>query len=110
MPPAEVQRLFERRLLVGPDQDAINAYLDELRGAHERGFAINDGRTSIEEVGISAPIHDHRGALVGAIMLSAPRFRVPAAMLEPLGRAVADAAGRVSARLGGAPAPTVPPG
>ena len=73
---------------------------------------LNASGAEVAEGGgaISAPIHDHRGALVRAIMLSAPRFRVPAAMLEPLGRAVADAAGRVSARLGGAPAPTVPPG
>ena len=108
MPPVEVQRLFERRLLIGPDQDAIDAYLDELRAARGRGYAINDGRTSIEEIGISAPIHDHRGVLVAAIMLSAPRFRVPTAMLEPLGRAVAEAASRVSARLG-ALAPTPSP-
>jgi DNA-binding IclR family transcriptional regulator len=110
IPPAEVQRLFERRLLVGPDDtQAIDAYLDELGGARERGYAVNDGRTSIEEVGISAPVHDHRGLLVAAIMLSAPRFRVPPAMLEPLGRAVADAAQHVSARLGGQATPTRPP-
>jgi DNA-binding IclR family transcriptional regulator len=108
MPRPEVQRLFERRLLVGPDENAVDAYLDELRDARERGFAVNDGRTSIEEVGISAPVYDHRGVLVAAVMLSAPRFRVPHAMLEPLGGAVAEAAGRVSARLG-APAHPLPP-
>lgn len=108
MPRAEVQRLFERRLLVGPDDaQALDAYLDELRAARERGYAVNDGRTSIEEVGICAPVHDHRGLLIAAIMLSAPRFRVPPAMLEPLGRTVADAARQVTARLGGAP--TQPP-
>ena len=109
MPQAEVQRLFERRLLVGPDDpQAVDAYLEELRESRERGYAVNDGRTSIEEVGISSPVHDHRGMPVAAIMLSAPRFRVPTDMLEPLGRAVADAARQVSARLG-AHAPTLPP-
>ena len=100
MPAAEVRRLFDRRLLVGPVDDAVDALLDELREARTRGYALNDGLTSIEEVGIAAPVHDHRGELVAAIMLSAPRFRVPAPMLEPLGLAVADAAGRISARLG----------
>lgn len=101
MAPAEVRRLFERRLLVGPDDaPAVGTYLDELGGARERGYAVNDGRTSIEEVGISAPVYDHRGVLVAAVLLSAPRFRVPQPMLEPLGRAVADAAHEVSARLG----------
>jgi DNA-binding IclR family transcriptional regulator len=103
MAPAEVQRLFERRQLVGPDDaDAIQAYLGELGDARERGYAVNDGRTSLEEVGIAAPVHDHRGVLVAAIMLSAPRFRVPPAMLDQFGDAVADAARLVSARLGGA--------
>lgn len=101
MPAAEMQRLFERRLLVGPDDGQAAAYLEELRSTREHGYAVNDGRTSIEEVGISAAIHDHRGIVVAAIMLSAPRFRVPSAMLETYGRAVADAARQVTARLGG---------
>lgn len=102
MPEAEVRRLFERRLVVGPDSGVIDAFLDELRDAEKNGFAVNDGRTSIEEVGVSAPVVDHRGELVASILLSAPRFRVPDTMLEALGRAVAEAAGRVSARLGAA--------
>lgn len=103
MPRPEVQRLFERRLIVGPDDaQSVAAYLDELDDVRDRGYAVNDGRTSIEEVGIAAPVHDHRGVLVGAILLSAPRFRIPPAMLEQLGRSVADAARQVSARLGGA--------
>lgn len=103
MPRAEVQRLFERRLIVGPDDaQSSAAYLDELDEVRGRGYAVNDGRTSIEEVGIAAPVHDHRGVLVAAILLSAPRFRVPPTMLEQLGRSVADVAGQVSARLGGA--------
>ena len=110
MPRAEVQRLFERRLIIGPaDAHAIDAYLDELRDARGRGYTLNDGRTSIEEVGICAPVHDHRGTLVAAVLLSAPRFRVSPTLLEPLGRAVADTARHVTARLGGAPAPTPPP-
>lgn len=108
MPPAEVQLLFERRRLVGPDAaDAVQAYLDELSDARGRGYAVNDGRTSLEEVGIAAPVHDHRGVLVAAILLSAPRFRAPATMLDQLGNAVADAARQVSSRLG-APAATRP--
>jgi len=108
MPPAEVQRLFERRLLLGPDDNhTVDALLDELREARARGYIVNDGRTSVEEVGISAPVYDHRGVLVAAVLLSAPRFRVPPTMLDPFGRAVADTARRVAARLG-APTSAVP--
>jgi DNA-binding IclR family transcriptional regulator len=101
MPQAEVHRLFERRRLVGPDTaDAVQVYVNELSEARSRGYAVNDGRTSMEEVGIAAPVHDHRGVLVAAILLSAPRFRVPPTMLDQLGVAVADAARQVSSRLG----------
>lgn len=105
MASGEVQRLFERRRLIGPDDaEALQTYLDELSDARQRGYAVNDGRTSLEEVGIAAPVHDHRGLLVAAIMLSAPRFRVPQTMLDQFGSAVAEAARRVSLRLGGAAA------
>ncbi|WP_064445134.1 IclR family transcriptional regulator [Rhodococcus sp. YH3-3] len=101
MPPAEIERLFDRRLLVGPDkQESRDEYLDELNTTRRRGYAINDGRTSIEEVGISAPVRDHRGVMVAAVMLSAPRFRVTESMLEAFGLGVAESAWRVSARLG----------
>lgn len=111
MPRADVLNLFTRRLLVGPDGTrAVDAYVAELTEARARGYALNDGRTSIEEVGVAAPIHDHRGVLVAAVLLSAPRFRVPQTMLEPLGHAVVETARNVSARLGGAPAPAVASG
>lgn len=101
MTPGEVERLFERRLLVGvQDGRPLEDFLAELRQVRERGVAINDGRTSVEEVGIAAPVRDHRGVVVAAVLLSAPRFRVPQSMLESLARTVIDAALEVSARLG----------
>ena len=45
------------------------------------------------------------GVVVAAVLLSAPRFRVPPAMLDVLARSVADTAAEVSARLGGGTAP-----
>ena len=103
LPAGEVSRLFERRLLAGTyDRHTVESYVAELDRVAMEGFAVNDGRTSVEEVGVSAPVRDHRGVVVAAVLLSAPRFRVPAAMLEVLARSVSDTAGDVSARLGGA--------
>lgn len=102
LPAAEVANLFERRLLVGTsDEQSLEGYTAELNRVGEQGFAINDGRTSGEEVGIAAPVRDHRGVVVAAVLLSAPRFRVPPALLEVLARSVAEAASEVSARMGG---------
>ena len=80
----------------------VESYVAELDQVAEQGFAINDGRTSVEEVGVAAPVRDHRGLVVAAVLLSAPRFRVPPAMLDVLARSVAETASVVSARLGGA--------
>ena len=68
LPPAEVTRLFERRLLVGTyDEHTLDSYVAELDRVAEQGFAVNDGRTSVEEVGVSAPVRDHRGVVVAAV-------------------------------------------
>lgn len=84
------------------DEHTVESYVAELDQVVEQGFAINDGRTSVEEVGVAAPVRDHRGLVVAAVLLSAPRFRVPPAMLDVLARSVAQTASVVSARLGGA--------
>ncbi|MFC8502139.1 IclR family transcriptional regulator [Pedococcus sp. NPDC057267] len=98
---SDVAHLFERRLLAGTyDEHTLDAYTAELEQVRTQGFAVNDGRTSAEEVGIAAPVRDHRGVTTAAVMLSAPRFRVPPALLEVLARDVAEAARDVSARLG----------
>lgn len=68
------------------------------------GYAVNDGETSPDEIGVAAPVRDHRGQVVAAVLLSAPRYRVPAAQLPALGARVRAAADEVTARLGGKPA------
>lgn len=101
LPTDEVNRLFERRLLAGTyDAHTLESYLSELRQVAEQGYAVNDGRTSVEEVGVAAPVRDYRGSVVGTLLLSAPRFRVPPTMLEVLARSVVDSADEISARLG----------
>lgn len=77
-----------------------NGLLEMLAAVRTRGYAVNDGRTSPEEVGISAPILDHRGAVTAAVLLSAPRFRVDTARLESLAHETAAAAAEISSRLG----------
>ncbi len=94
--PRDIDRLMEKGLLVGgPD-----TYPRDLATVRELGYAINDGGTSADEMGISAPVRDHRGIVVAAILMSAPRFRIPTSMHEPLGRNVMEAAHEVSRRLG----------
>lgn len=101
LPVGEVLRLFDRRVLTGAhDPESVAEYQQILELVRQRGYAMNDGRTSAEEVGLAAPIRDHRGETVAAVLLSAPRFRIATQMLEPLARTVANAGGEITVRLG----------
>lgn len=85
----------------GLDQAGLDAYLIRLQEVRERGYALNFGETSLEEVGVAAPVHDHRGQQVAAVLVSAPRFRVSREQAATIGDSTVTAARAVEARLGG---------
>lgn len=85
----------------GLDDSSLEAYLIRLKDDMVRGWAINYGESSIDEVGVSAPVYDHRGDVVAAVLIPAPRFRVSQERLQSLGESCAAAARKVTARLGG---------
>jgi IclR family acetate operon transcriptional repressor len=102
---AELRVLLERGLpqYSNRTQADIDRYLARLAEVRQRGYAINDGETHLEEVGIAAPIHDHRDEPVAAVLLSAPRFRLARTALPGYGEAVLQTAHEITARLGGRP-------
>jgi len=79
----------------------LEEYAARLIRVCEQDYAVNYGETSVEEVGVSAPVRDHRSEVVAAVLLSAPRFRVSDEQLPLLGEAVRAAADRITSRLGG---------
>ncbi|GAP54688.1 transcriptional regulator protein [Arthrobacter sp. Hiyo6] len=72
-----------------------------LQEVAARGWAINYGESSIDEVGVASPAYDHRGDIVAAVLIPAPRFRVSPETLQGLGESCKAAARKVTARLGG---------
>lgn len=88
----------------GLDDAGMEAYEARLREVAGRGWAGNYGESSMDEVGVAAPVFDHRGDMVAAVLISAPRFRVSRERLEDLGEACVAAAAQVTTRLGGRPA------
>jgi DNA-binding IclR family transcriptional regulator len=101
MPADRVRNLLAQGMPVLPDGGiGVAEYLDRLAEVRERGYAVNFGDTSPEEVGIAAPVRDHRGDVVAAVLLAAPFYRVAPDHVAELGEACAAAAARVSARLG----------
>lgn len=102
--PEEVQqhidqgfKRYTERTVVDPEE-----YRRDLQRVRELGYAINDGEISLEEVGISAPVHDHRDRAVAAVLMAAARYRTPPEKAEELGPQVKQAAAEISVRLGGA--------
>ena len=85
----------------GLDESSLEDYLLRLKDDSSRGWAINYGESSLDEVGVAAPVYDHRGDVVAAVLIPAPRFRVSQDRLQSLGESCVAAADKVTARLGG---------
>ena len=105
LPEERVRSLLSSGAVTYPGLDASSqdAYLVRLKDGLRRGWAVNYGETSIDEVGLAAPVYDHRGEVVAAVLIPAPRFRVSTERLQALGESCAAAAAKVTARLGGRP-------
>ena len=104
--PARVRALLDEGRVTGPtDPAAVEAYLERLGEVRAGGAAVNDGESAVDEVGVAAPVRDHRGETVAAVLLSAPRYRVSPEALALLVDAVRAAAAEISSRLGA----TTPP-
>jgi DNA-binding IclR family transcriptional regulator len=99
---AEVRRLL-REGLVSAGSSSRDELFQRLHAVQEAGYALNDGETDPEELSISAPVRDHRNALVAAVLLSAPRSRMTPFRVQDGIRRVRETAEQVSARLGATP-------
>jgi IclR family transcriptional regulator, acetate operon repressor len=85
----------------GVDETSLDGYLVRLQEDFRRGWAVNYGESSLDEVGVAAPVYDHRGGVVAAVLIPAPRFRVSQERLQNLAQSCVAAANKVTARLGG---------
>lgn len=102
-PPERARELLRRGSISYPglDDAGLAAYEARLRDVASRGWAENYGESSLDEVGVAAPVLDHRGDVAAAVLISAPRFRVSREQLQVLGEACLAAAAQVTTRLGG---------
>lgn len=102
LPEGRARELLERGMprSAHHDESDTSAYIERLAAVRESGVAVNAGETHVEEVGISAPVRDHRGHLAAALLLSAPSFRVSPELRVQLAETVRETAAEVSTRLG----------
>ena len=96
------RNLLESGGIVLPENsaDARDTYMVRLAEVRATGYAANHGETSSDEVGVAAPIYDHRGAVVACAMIAAPFYRVSKDQLHDLAMACSRAAQQISMRMG----------
>lgn len=72
----------------------------ELAEARERGFVISRGERFVGAIGVSAPVRDATGHVIGDLIISWPDNRTTTDKEAQAATAVVRAAAKVSARLG----------
>lgn len=103
--PAKVEELLTgSRLELQGHRSPARLHEDLERVARE-GFAVNDGDTDPSEVGVGAPVRDHRGVAVATVLVSTPRYRTDPDRLAQLAEHVRWAAAEVTRGLGGQSVP-----
>ena len=89
------------RLVADAAPDAVGLSDVELAAVRRRGYAVRIGDAEDAYTGVAVPIRDHRGAVVAAISLGGPGYRVSPERLEgELVPAAVRAAARVSEAMG----------
>jgi IclR family acetate operon transcriptional repressor len=86
----------QQSALLGSEPDA--ALVRGFASTREHGYAVSDGETNPSALNIAAAIVEYDGSPAGAIVLTAPRERVPAPLQERFGRTLAAAAQELSRR------------
>ena len=84
----------------GWDREQYEKRLEDIRQGQ---VAVNNRDSNDDEIGIASPIFDHRGGIVGALLLAAPAFRTPNARLDSLCPAVREAAEKIGRSMGFTP-------
>jgi IclR family acetate operon transcriptional repressor len=100
--PADIERVligqlprFTNRTITDPKR--LRAELADVRG---RGYAQAIGEIEEGLNAVAAPVRDAAGAVVAAVSISGPAYRVKADRIAELGTLTISAAAKISARLG----------
>ncbi|MEU3713533.1 IclR family transcriptional regulator [Streptomyces catenulae] len=72
----------------------------QLTGAFENGFACSTEELEIGLNAVAAPVRAHDGAVIGAIGVSGPAYRMSRALLPELAQRAVEAAADLSRRMG----------
>lgn len=102
LPPAEQNAIIERLPDPIPGRRRLTkaGLRRELEAGRQRGYVVSHGERYEGAVGVSAPIRDARGRIVGDLIATWPDNRTSAAKEKAAGTIVRTAADELSRRLG----------
>ncbi len=102
LPPDEQAAILERLPDPIPGRTPLSKarLRDELDAARRRGYVVSHGERYEGAVGVSAPIHDARGRVVGDLIATWPDNRTDADKEAGAGAIIRSAADQLSRRLG----------
>jgi DNA-binding IclR family transcriptional regulator len=82
----------------------LEPLLEELSRVRRRGYATAIGEFELGLNAVAAPVHDARGAVIAAVDIWGPAFRLTLRRIPELASQAREAAAAISVRLGGAAA------
>ncbi len=95
-----VDTLLERNVIELQD-GWTRAGLDKrLKAVREQGYATNLRETYEDEIGVAAPVYDHRRKVVAAVLIAAPAYRIDDKATQALIEQCVATAGQISTRMG----------
>lgn len=103
LPEAEVSKIVRQWGLKAVTPKTIttaSALRAELKVVRARGYAIDDEEKEEGLRCIGAAVRSHSGKLAAAMSVSGPAFRMTKEQVQQIGRALMEAAGKLSAELG----------
>ncbi len=100
----EILRIVRRGLASYTDRTIVELepLLEELARIRRRGYATGLGEFETGLNAVAAPVHDARGAVIAAVNIWGPGFRLTPRRIPELAGQAREAAAAISVRLGGA--------
>lgn len=95
-----VEDLIDQGTIRLQDGWTMGGLKQRLETVRVRGYATNLRETYDDEIGICAPVHDHRNEVVATVLLAAPAYRIDKSAINELIEQCMRAAGKISTRLG----------
>ncbi|HEY4577256.1 MAG TPA: IclR family transcriptional regulator [Yaniella sp.] len=100
MAPETVRTLLDKQGTLLQEGWAYDDLTNRLARVRERGYSTNVQETFDDEIGIAAPVYDHRHRVVAAVLTAAPAYRTNDAVITDLIHKCVAAANKISTRLG----------